>query len=208
MRTFALFVLLVCGLSCFAEKYPLKEYEELTDTKAHDGPEVWAKMSAPVSLSWGSTDVRYRKLDVPDVKKTTRLQLKAWKGERVNAQAVLWTKIGLTDVSVSVSELKCGSSAIPQSAISTHFVRYVMTDEFGKGCDQRPDKTKLDSSLVADVLDINKTLDVKACSTQPLWVKVWVPTDAKAGPHGRESRKIQRHTDRIGKGPQADETSE
>ena len=184
MRAFILSILLLCGTICPAQqqdKYPLGEYEELTDSKPHDDKETWEEMGTPTSLSWGSTDIRYRKLDIPDVRKTTRLQLKAWKGERVNAQAVLWTKAGLTDVSVSVSELRNDSSIIPQSAISTHFVRYVMTDEFGPGCGQRPDKTKFDSLVVADVLDINKTLDVKACSTQPLWVKVWVPTDAKAG---------------------------
>lgn len=36
--------------------------------------------------------MRYKKLNVPDVKATGTLRLKAWKGERVNAQAVLWTQ--------------------------------------------------------------------------------------------------------------------
>ena len=36
--------LLTLGPVCFAqqtEKYPLGNYEELTDTKPHDGAEVW-----------------------------------------------------------------------------------------------------------------------------------------------------------------------
>lgn len=32
--------------------------------------------------------------------------MKAWKGERVNAQAVLWTKTDLKGVKVEVGELK------------------------------------------------------------------------------------------------------
>ena len=87
--------LLTLGPVCQAqqtEKYPLGNYEELTDTKPHDGAEVWNKMTTPTCLSWGTTDIRYKKLNVPDIKKTTRWQGKAWKGERINAQAVLWPK--------------------------------------------------------------------------------------------------------------------
>ena len=136
--------LLTLGPVCFAqqtEKYPLGNYEELTDTKPHDGAEVWNKMTTPTCLSWGTTDIRYKKLNVPDIKKTTRWQGKAWKGERINAQAVLWTKEALDDVTVTVSELKSGSAVIPASAITTNFVRYVMTDELNKdrkgGCGHR-----------------------------------------------------------------------
>ena len=83
-----------------SEKYPLGDYTELTDTKPHDSDEIWDKLSAPTQLSWGTTDIRYPKLSIPDVKKSNRWQTKAWKGERVNAQAVLWTKVGLEDASI------------------------------------------------------------------------------------------------------------
>lgn len=180
--------LLACGPACFsqqAEKFPLGDYEELTDTKPHDGVEVWNKMTAPVRFCWGTTDVRYKKLDVPDVKATGTLCLKAWKGERVNAQAVLWTQKDLEGAEMTVSELKNGSSVIPASAVRTHFVRYVMTDELNKdgsgGCGPRENKAEWDSSMVADVLDIVRVREVKARTTQPVWLNVWVPAEAKPG---------------------------
>lgn len=180
--------LLACGPACFsqqAEKFPLGDYEELTDTKPHDGVEVWNKMTAPVRFCWGTTDVRYKKLDVPDVKQAGTLRLKAWKGERVNAQAVLWTQKDLEGAEMTVSELKNGSSVIPASAVRTHFVRYVMTDELNKdgsgGCGVRENKAEWDSSMVADVLDIVRVREVKARTTQPVWLNVWVPAEAKPG---------------------------
>lgn len=180
--------LLACGPACFsqqAEKFPLGDYEELTDTKPHDGVEVWNKMTAPVRFCWGTTDVRYKKLDVPDVKATGTLRLKAWKGERVNAQAVLWTQKDLEGAEMTVSELKNGNSVIPASAVRTHFVRYVMTDELNKdgsgGCGARENKAEWDSSMVADVLDIVRVREVKARTTQPVWLNVWVPAEAKPG---------------------------
>ncbi len=181
----ALFASLWCGAQQPVEKYPLGAYEELTDTKPHDGEEVWNKMQAPVSLAWGSIDVRYPKLSIPLETKKGTTRMSAWKGERVHAQAVLWTRQALKNVQVKVGELKNGSSVIPASAVKTHFVRYVMTDELNKdgkgGCGHRPDKTQWDSSLVADVLDIAQELDVKERCSQPIWLTVWVPSDVKAG---------------------------
>lgn len=180
--------LLACGPACFsqqAEKFPLGDYVELTDTKPHDGDEVWSKMTASVRFCWGTTDVRYKKLNVPDVKATGTLRLKAWKGERVNAQAVLWTQKELEGAEIAVSELKNGSSVIPASAVNTYFVRYVMTDELNKdgsgGCGPRENKAEWDSSMVADVLDIVRVREVQARSTQPVWLNVWVPADARPG---------------------------
>ena len=186
-KTLLLVALLAGAMVCPAQQAGFsttENYEELTDTKPHDGPEVWNKIKSPVQLSWGSVDVRYKKLDVPEVKQANRLRKKAWRGERVHAQAVLWTNRDLEKVNVQVSDLKNGSAVIPASAIRTHFVRYVVTDELnpgGGGCGHRENKAEWDSSLVADVLDIAKELDIQACSTRPIWVKVNVPSDARPG---------------------------
>ena len=60
-----------------------------------------------------------------------------------------------------------------------------MTDELNKdgkgGCGFRPDKTQWDSLLVADAIDVGRSLDIEPCSTRPLWLSVRVPHDAAAG---------------------------
>ena len=166
-----------------ADIFPLGHYDELTDTKPHDSDAAWAKLAQPTQLSWASIDTRYRRLDIPQVKTQKAVNLKAWRGERVNAQAVLWTNVNLDDVQIAVTDLRSGKAVIPASAIRTNFVRYVMTDELnkdGSGCGYRS-PADWDSSVVADVLDINKTLPVRRNTTQPIWANVWVPQDAKPG---------------------------
>jgi hypothetical protein len=182
---FALFCLFVCGGFGFAQFGKVSEpYEELSDSKPHDGAEIWNKQ-ATTQLSWGSTDIRYAKLNVPDVRKTSHVRATAWRGERVNLQAVLWTTVDLSDVTAIPENLKCSASLIPAEAIKTHFVRYIMTDELNKdgagACGERPDKTAWDSSLVADVLDITDKIAVKAHTTQAIWVNIWIPSDMQAG---------------------------
>lgn len=190
MRHFLfLSVFLLTAPICFGQRtdelYPLGNYEERIDPNPPCNEAAWDKQNDPVRFAWGTIDVRYPKSDVPQIHKQTLWQAKAWKGERINAQAVLWTKNDLKNVTVAVSDLKNGSSVIPASAIRTHFVRYVLTDELNKdrkgGCSHRPNKAEWDSSLVADVLDIVKIRDVKARTTQPVWMNIWVPSDAQTG---------------------------
>lgn len=166
-----------------ADIFPLGHYDELTDTKPHDSDAAWAKLAAPTQLSWASIDTRYRRLDIPKLKQQNTVSLKAWRGERVNAQALLWTNVDLDDVQITVGDLRSANAVIPSSALRTSFVRYVMTDELnkdGSGCGHR-NPADWDSSVVADVLDINKTLPVRRNTTQPIWANVWVPQDAKPG---------------------------
>ncbi|MBR4516368.1 MAG: DUF4091 domain-containing protein [Bacteroidaceae bacterium] len=135
------------------------------------GPqEAWQQLTQPL-LGWGSTDVRYSRSQVPQTSKSSPL-LRAWRGERVSAQAVLATPTDLGDVSFEVSDLKCGRNVIPASAVKKYFVRYVMADSY---------KDRNDTVLVADRLDPVGSLKVEANTARPLWLDIHVPAEAKAG---------------------------
>lgn len=185
-QTFLFFGLCLCGVICSAQTpYPLDKYDEPSDPRRHIGEAAWSKMSATPSLQWGSTDVRYAKHDIPAIKQTPTWKTRAWRGERINAQAVFWTHNFHANVTLTASELRNGDKAIPSEAVQPAFVRYVMTDELnkdGKGaCGERYNKAEWDSSLVADVLDTSARIDIEPCSTQPIWMTIHVPADASPG---------------------------
>ena len=168
-------------------------FTELTDTKPRDSEAAWRRLKNNYNFSWGNTDTRYPKYIIP-VKQGmenldgggTAIRLTAWRGERVNAQAVLYVKDAWKDVSVKVSDLRSGSHIIPSAQIKISPVAYVMTDELNKdgkgGCGHRPDPTKFDSSIVADILDHHVPgFTVEANSTRPVWVSVDVPANVQPG---------------------------
>lgn len=162
-------------------RFPVDSYKELPNP-AVVNPAQWKKVQG-VNLSWGSTDVRYKKEEpAPLASVRKRLELTAWRGERVSAQWLVWGNRPLQALSFSVKELTHTNKKdrIAGDRILTGFVRYVMTDELnkdGKGaCGSRPDAAAFDSSLVADPIDpITKELFVSAQNTQGGWVRVWVP---------------------------------
>ncbi|MBR5051966.1 MAG: DUF4091 domain-containing protein [Bacteroidaceae bacterium] len=142
---------------------------ELPDPKP-EAQEAWTQVKQP-TFGWGSIDVRYSKTQVPTTTKKSPL-LRAWRGERVSAQAVLSTSKELKSVSFTVSDLKSGKNIIPASAIKKYFVRYVLAEPF---------YNKKDSMLCADRLDPVENLKVNANTTQPIWLDIHVPAEAKAG---------------------------
>ncbi len=189
MKKYWIIILWCCALSGVmkAQKVDFyKDFEELTDTKPID-LEKWESCRRPCNSAWGTTDVRYSKTNVPDVEvKKRKWQGEAWRGERINAQPLLWSTRDCKDIQVEVTDLKGpGGAVIPASAVRTHFVRYVMTDELNKdkrgACGHRPDHTVFDSSMVADILDIKMLQDAKARHSQPVWWNFWTPADIPGG---------------------------
>lgn len=154
-------------------------YEELPNPVATDVSK-WTKVTNPV-IAWGSTDVRYNKELPAQVTPGMPMNLIGWMGEKLSAQLVISTNRDMKNVSVEVSDILAKNYKISKWNIEKGFVRYVMTDELNKDgngtCGYR-NNADFDSTLVADVIDhITPTLDIKAHTTQPVWVSVKVPAE-------------------------------
>lgn len=185
------------GISASAHepRMPVPLPVELTDTKPFD-EDAWQRQR-PYNSAWGSTSVHYPRLAVPtvDVSADRVRSLSAWKGERVNALALLWSPAGADSVEVTVSDLKGpGRSVIPADCISSGFLHYVMTDQVNPdgrtACGNRPDHSVYDSSMVADAIDTRRFARVAPRTTQPVWISVDVPRDIREGVYrGRLSFK-------------------
>lgn len=154
-------------------------YEELPNPVATDASK-WAGITSP-KIAWGSTDVRYNKELPAPIASAGVLNLTGWMGEKLSAQFVISTNRDLKNVSVEVSDIVAKNYKISKWNTERGFVRYVMTDGLnknGKGTCGYRNSADFDSTLVADVIDhVTPTLDIKANTTQPVWVSVKVPTE-------------------------------
>ena len=155
-------------------------YEELPNPVATDASK-WARVTNPI-IAWGSTDVRYNKELPAQVTPVAIMNLTGWMGEKLSAQFVISTNRDMKNVSVEVSDILAKNYKISKWNTERGFVRYVMTDELNKdgkgGCGRRPVSAEWDSTLVADVIDhVTPALDIKANTTQPVWVSVKVPRE-------------------------------
>lgn len=126
------------------------------------------QMKRTLAGVFGSVDERYAREEPPQLPPDAGnvWSTVAWRGDRVQAQLVLWTAAGARQVRVQPVALRSErGEEIPASAIRTRFVRYVLAD--GK--------------LVGDVLDDAPRLDLPAHSVRPVWVTVEVPPQTAPG---------------------------
>lgn len=138
-----------------------------------------------IGFRWGSTDVSYPMDKKPVELAKSAFAFPAWRGERVNAQAVLWTDKDLSGARLTVGDLRRGTSVIPAASVRANFLSYVIADNVDLTkpgqCGYRLDKAEWDSLMVADVISDAEVVDVKAGNVQPVWLSVRVPSDAKPG---------------------------
>ncbi len=141
----------------------------------------WSAVPKGLQASAGSIDERYVKHEVPAVNKNLELQGEAWRGERISAQLVLWSRDSIEQVRCEISDFKSPEGdVISSNAAQARFVRYVITDEFAGGCGHRKPEDFV-SSLSADVLDDVSCFNISPNTARPVWLTVDVPSDAAPG---------------------------
>ena len=159
----------------------VETFEEAADPVAlsNEAKEAWDDVKRGMNVAWGTPDLVYSRSEVPQ-NLTDNYKATAWKGERVSAQAVLWTAKDIEGVECEISDFVADGATLPASIAEARFVRYTLADKVDKSClCGRPNGHP--AILQADMLDNIEKMDIEENTTRPIWVSVAVPHDAKAG---------------------------
>lgn len=149
-------------------------------------PAAWTKEQAGLHISFASTDQSYFRSEVPDLQnENTSWTATGWKGERLNAQILVWSPDNLIQVRLEASDLRnAQGNAISKNNLQLHEVMYVLSNypynAKGFGCDPSPYK---DGFLLPDRFEPFQRFDVPGKTVRPIWLSCDIPADAKAGPY-------------------------
>ena len=158
-------------------EYPINEYAEPRVGTTPDAAS-WNALPDGLNATWASRDVHYSLHEVPQVSQKNSAVVSAWKGERANIQAVLYSKSDQGTLSLRMTEWKKNGKATGINAAEARFVNYVITDDF-TSCGNN--SMAYPTWLVADVIDQDKPHAVPAMETRPVWCTIEVPRDIEAG---------------------------
>ncbi len=179
----ALTLMMLLPASCSQEKTVPDIFETYTEAEdpSPDTISSWETVEAGLHATVGSVDVRYLKSAVPTLPSVSRWEGTAWKGERVSAQLVLWTRNPIRKVECTFSDfISAGGHNLSSEIARARFVRYVLTDEFADGCSKRkPEDYAV--SLSPDALDNVTSFDLEGKTTRPVWITIQVPPEADPG---------------------------
>lgn len=123
--------------------------------------------AAELHFGWVSADVHHVPNALPADLHAGADTVRAWRGERVGVEAAIMSSDGLD-----------GPLTIDMEGGDARYMRYVITD------DQRACGTHdfgLTPWLVADIIDIERTITPEAGRLYPIWCSIKVPADARVG---------------------------
>ena len=182
MKSYHYFLFLMMMFAACTRSNPAttcNRYPEAADP-ARDTLADWSKLSQRLNVSFGNTDTRYNKSSIPAMEKTTAWRGSGWRGERVSSQVLLWSAADIEQVECEFTSFVSGKNTMDASIAQARFVRYVLTDIFGRGCGYRKPEN-FPSSLSPDMLDTLRCFDLEAKTVRPLWLTFDIPSDAQPG---------------------------
>jgi len=156
--------------------------EEFTFDKPVDAAK-WTAVKKGLNVSWGSTDERYFRTEVPALKEKLTLDETLWRGERMNAQLVVWSTDTIDQIRVSASDLvNANGDNIEADRIHFFLVRYVLSNypysATNTNCAVSPYG---DGFLMPDRLEELDRFDLPGKTLRPIWLSIDVPEGVNAG---------------------------
>lgn len=150
-------------------------FTEPEDPKPLSEAEIteWELVRPGLNGAWVDIDSRYSRSKAPQIMSPDTCRLTAWKGERTNAQLLLWSSDSIDGIECDVADFVSSNSSLPSTIANAGFVRYTLADSTFT--------VHGATMLVPDMIDTLSVFDMDARTVRPVWLTVAVPQNATAG---------------------------
>jgi len=146
-------------------------------------PVGWTKQEPGLHASFGSTDELYLRSEVPPVNQDSMIwEGTGWRGERLNAQVLVWSPDTIEQLRFLVSDLvSAGGRVISRNNIKLYMIRYVLSNypygATGFGCDASIDT----AWLLPDRFETFERFDLPGRTVRPVWIAFEIPGTSEPG---------------------------
>src|SRR5882724_913151 len=145
--------------------------------------QAWLGQKGGLHVAFGSTDRAWFRTEVPEQKETLLWEATGWRGERLNAQILIWSRDSLQQVRVSLTDLAGAKGKwLSRRNIKLNRVRYVLSNyPYGAKnavCGETPYKN---GYLMPDRLEAFERFDLPGRTVRPVWLSLDVPPATEPG---------------------------
>jgi len=146
-------------------------------------PQAWTKQSRGLHVSFVSTDRAWFRTEAPELKEADTWKATGWRGERLNAQLLVWSPDTLEQVRVSASDLKNATGkTISSKDIRLYLVRYVLANyPYGAKnavCGASPYRN---GYLMPDRFEPLERFQLPGRTVRPVWLSLDIPSNTEPG---------------------------
>ena len=195
MKKFVLIICLLHVVFAFGQTYKGQvDFSKIPNPALHYQPEytldttlnttAWTAQSKGMHVSFATTDELFFRSEVPELEKESLTwETKGWKGERLNAQILVWSADTINQVRFILNDLKDDKGRlIRKENFRVNMVRYVISNyPYGAKdatCDVSPYKNLY---LMPDRFESFDRFDVPGKTVRPVWLYVDIPAGTDAG---------------------------
>jgi hypothetical protein len=145
---------------------------------------AWTAQKKGLHVSFASTDESYFRSEVPELKnETSTFEGTAWRGERLNAEVLVWSPDSLNQVRFIVNDLQNkNGKLIAKKNMRVNMVRYVISNypysTKEATCGASPYK---DLYLLPDRFEEFDRFDVPGRTVRPVWLSLDIPAETEPG---------------------------
>lgn len=145
---------------------------------------AWTAQKKGMHVSFASTDESYFRSEVPHIgKEALSWEATGWKGERLNAEILVWSFDTVQQVRVKVNDLKNNNGKLlSKNNVEVNMVRYVISNyPYGAKDASCEGNSYKNLYLLPDRFERFERFDIPGKTVRPLWLSFNIPADADAG---------------------------
>lgn len=162
---------------------PQWHYQEEYTFDFPSDPGAWQKIESGLNAAFVSTDELYLRCEVPENDdKSDKWQIQGWRGQRLNAQLLVWSPDTLEQIRVKLNDLVDGNgNTLRKEHYNLNLVRYVLSNFPYNGIAMNC-AGPLDSTwLMPDRFESLDRFDLPGNTVRPVWLSLDIPETAKPG---------------------------
>jgi hypothetical protein len=163
---------------------PVHHYQEEYTFDTALNAVAWTGQKKGLHVSFASTDESYFRTEVPVLEnETSSFEGNAWKGERLNAEILVWSPDTLNQVRFTISDLQNNNGKrIDKKNVRINMIRYVVSNyPYGTKEASCGASSYKDLYLMPDRFEEFDRFDVPGKTVRPLWLSLDVPAETEAG---------------------------
>jgi hypothetical protein len=144
----------------------------------------WSKQQRGLNVSFGSTDELYMRSEVPDLQKESqRWEETGWRGERLNAQLLIWSPDTVNQIRVTTNDLvNAKGGVLSKSHVRVNLVRYVLSNYPYGATDVSCDVPATNATyLMPDRFETFERFDLPGRTVRPIWLSLDIPPGTEPG---------------------------
>jgi hypothetical protein len=151
----------------------------------------WSAVTPGLHAAFGSTDEIYFRSEPPAIADDARSwDAIGWRGERLNAVMLVWSRDPLDQIRVDATNLADGHGhVLPAASVRLRLVRYVLSNYPAGARNATCDAGSTNQSwLLPDRLEAFDRFDLPGRTVRPVWVSLDIPTSVPRGAYEGDLR--------------------